>query len=170
MKARLLAGAVALSGVALLGVATPAAAQTYNENQTAGTSDSTVTPGQTFTADSGSGAFAEGEAPEVRVLGNGFNAECEASPADATGNVEATCTVPRDARPGRAEVRFGDEVSVPFTVVSGAAASPGRGQLPRTGADNVPELTAAGVALVLAGAGVVFAARRRRADMPAGVA
>lgn len=170
MKARLLAGAVALSGVALLGVATAAAAQTYNENQTAGTSDSTVTPGQTFTADSGSGAFEPGAEPEVRVLGNGFNAPCQASPADSTGNVEARCTVPEDARPGRAEVRFGDRVSVPFTVVAGAAASPGRGQLPRTGAESITELTAAGVALVIAGAGVVFVARRRRSDLPAGMA
>lgn len=64
-------------------------------------------------------------------------------------------------------------VVLPFTVVADAAAGATRGRsgaLPRTGADSLVELTAAGVVLVGAGAGMVVVARRRRGDSPAGVA
>ena len=176
MKLTRMAAAAALAATAVFGVAAPALGQSYDDNEPAGVSDSTVTPGQSFQADSGSGSYNPGESVEVRVLGANFDQVCQASAtADSTGNVEATCTVPSNARPGRARVLFtslvnGDEVTVPFTVVSGAAASPGRGQLPRTGADHVAELTAAGIGLVVFGAGLVAVARRRREQAPAGLA
>lgn len=176
MKLTRMAAAAALAATAVFGVAAPASAQSYDDNEPAGVSDSTATPGQTITADSGSGSFEPDEQVEVRVLGSNFDVVCEESAtADSTGNVEAECTVPSNAQPGRARVLFtslvnGDEVSVPFTVVSGAAASPGRGQLPRTGADHVTELTAAGIGLVLFGAGIVAVARRRREQIPTGIA
>lgn len=55
------------------------------------------------------------------------------------------------------------ELAVPVTVVTAAATAPLG--LPRTGADAVVPMAASGVALVLAGAGVVVVARRRRAEL-----
>jgi LPXTG-motif cell wall-anchored protein len=64
---------------------------------------------------------------------------------------------------------------VPFTVSGGSttATNSNSSTLPRTGADHIPELTAAGLGLVAVGGVVVIAARRRRnedAAPPAGLA
>lgn len=175
------AAAASLAGVAVLGLSAPAIAQNYPPAATtrAGITDSTVVPGQTVTANSGSGSFAPGSSVEVSVLG-----VSETRTADADGNVSVTFRVPDNTRPGRFSVVFSNgtnRVEVPFTVVAAAASGPGQGQqrqqpnrlgsLPRTGADQLVPLTITGVALVGIGAGIVVASRRRReTSMPSGLA
>lgn len=160
------AATFALAGVAVLGTGTAAVAQTtcYPSCE-AGVSDSTVTPGQTVTFNSGSGTFAPGTEVEVRVLSETFTRT-----ASANGNVSLTTTIPAGTRPGRFEAVFGDRIRVPFTVVAAASASPGRGQLPRTGSEDLVALALGGSALVAAGAGMVVVARRRRDLTPSSLA
>lgn len=156
------------AGLAVLGTGTAAIAQTADScypTCSAGVSDSTVTPGQEVTFNSGSGSFTAGESVEVRVLNQTFTRT-----ASANGNVSLTFTVPSGTRPGRFEAVFGDRVRVPFTVVAAAAASPGRGQLPRTGSEDLTALALGGSALVAAGAGMVVVARRRRELGPGSLA
>jgi hypothetical protein len=113
--------------------------------------------------------------------------------ANADGSVDFTLNAPSE--PGRYDVVFagaGRTVTVPFTVVAAAAAGPGNGQgadgngaggnggggngaranraLPFTGTDAIVPLTITGVTLVGVGGGIVVASRRRREDMPRGVA
>lgn len=170
------AAAASLAGVAVLGLGTPAIAQDYPPaNEPATISDSTVVPGQTVTANSGSGSFVAGSSVDVMVLGVSTTRT-----ADASGNVSVSFRVPENTRPGRFSVVFSNStnrVEVPFTVVAATAAGPGQGQrqggsgLPRTGADQIVPLTITGVALVGIGAGIVVASRRRReTSMPAGLA
>lgn len=163
------AATLALASVAVLGTGTAALAQTATDpcypTCSAGVSDSTVTPGQTVVFNSGAGSFQSGTSVEVRVLGDTFTRQ-----ATANGNVSLTYTVPTDTRPGRYEAVFGDRVRVPFTVVSAAAASPGRGQLPRTGSEDLVALALGGSALVAAGAGMIVVARRRRELTPGSLA
>ncbi|MBW3640751.1 MAG: LPXTG cell wall anchor domain-containing protein [Actinobacteria bacterium] len=172
------AAAASLAGVAVLGLGTPAFAQDYPPaDSPAAISDSTVVPGQTVTANSGSGSFVAGSSVDVMVLGVSTTRT-----ADASGNVSVTFRVPENTPPGDFSVVFSNDtnrVEVPFTVVAAAAAGPGQGQgqqqtgfgLPRTGADQIVPLTITGVALVGIGAGIVVASRRRReTSMPAGLA
>lgn len=157
------AAAAALAAVALVGVAAPAIAQS-GPQQTAGVTDSTATPGQTITFNSGSGSFTPGSSVQVAVLNSTFTRT-----AAQNGNVSLTFTVPRGTAPGQYEAVFGSrQVVVPFSVV--AAAGTSGSQLPRTGADSVAELTAAGIALVGVGAGMVLVARRRRELVPSSIA
>lgn len=90
---------------------------------------------------------------------------------NASGAAVVTFTVPTNLSNGRHHVVFlGEkngqpvEVRVPFTVRGSAVAAGTRGSLPRTGSDDLVALGIAGGSLVLVGAGVVFAARRRRED------
>ncbi|MBW3648184.1 MAG: LPXTG cell wall anchor domain-containing protein [Actinobacteria bacterium] len=170
------AAAASLAGVAVLGLGTPAFAQDYPPaDSPAAISDSTVVPGQTVTANSGSGSFVAGSSVDVMVLGVSTTRT-----ADASGNVSVTFRVPENTPPGDFSVVFSNDtnrVEVPFTVVAAAAAGPGQGQgqtgigLPLTGADQIVPLTITGVALVGIGAGIVVASRRRReTSMPAGLA
>lgn len=173
------AAAASLVGVAVLGMSAPAIAQDYppaSGSTPAAITDSTVVPGQTVTANSGSGSFVAGSSVEVRVLGVSTTRT-----ADASGNVSVSFKVPDNTRPGRFSVVFSNStnrVEVPFTVVAAAASGPGQGQqpnrlggLPRTGADQLVPLTITGVALVGIGAGIVVASRRRReTSMPSGLA
>jgi LPXTG-motif cell wall-anchored protein len=175
MTSRLTAAlaASALAGMALLGLAAPASAQTYDDNESAGVSDSTVTPGQPLTATSGDGSFTPGETVEYGVEST-YQRLGEVK-ADSDGAATATFEVPENLSAGRHDVVFtsvasGKQVRVPFTVVSSAAASPGRGQLPRTGSEELVALTVAGLGLVAAGAGMVVVARRRRSELPTGIA
>lgn len=173
--------AASLAAVALLGMSAPTAAQEapYPPAPTGDSSisDSTVVAGQAVTAVSGDGTFAAGGPVDVAVACLGLD---ETVTADADGSASFTFTPASGADPGRCEVVFsagGSTVTVPFTIVAAAAADPGRGQrsdagavLPLTGTDAVVPLTVAGVVLVGVGAGIVLSARRRREDLPAGLA
>lgn len=161
------AATLTFAGLAVFGTGTAALAQesTCYPTCEAGASDSTVTPGQAVTFNSGSGSFAPGSEVEVAVLNETFTRT-----AAVNGNVSLTYTVPESTPPGRYEVVFtgaGNTVRVPFSVVAAAAASPGRGQLPRTGSEDLVALGLAGGALVAAGASMVVVARRRR-ELPPG--
>ena len=175
MTARRLASAAAalsLAGAAMLGMSAPAVAQTapYPPAPTApaGISDETVVLGQTVTANSGTGSCPTDSNAQATVFGGPSPTRLAAD-----GNATTTFTVPDDARPGRNEVVFTcaqNRIVIPFTVVAAQAANPGRGQLPRTGSDQLVPLTIAGVALVGIGAGIVVASRRRRETLPGGLA
>lgn len=174
MTSRLAAtiAAAVLAGVSVLGMSAPALAQ-YSETTSPGISDSTVVPGQRVTVTSGAGAFTAGESVDVRVLSAGFEQRLGTMRAATDGSVTTTFTLDPSARPGRFEVRFAgvtNTVSVPFTVVGAAAAAPGRGQLPRTGSDDLVALAISGSAMVAAGAAVIVVARRRREMLPTSVA
>ncbi|HWG93539.1 MAG TPA: LPXTG cell wall anchor domain-containing protein [Mycobacteriales bacterium] len=153
------------------------------------TSDSTPARGQSITVTSGSGTFDPGSQGRFGVQST--YQELGGFTADTTGNAAVTFTVPSTLSDGQHNVVFRgvlngapNEVRVPITVSgsvagAGAGASNGRGnpgtaagRLPRTGADHVLELTAAGVGLVVVGGAVVVASRRRREDpvVPGGLA
>jgi LPXTG-motif cell wall-anchored protein len=97
--------------------------------------------------------------------------------ANSSGAAVATFTVPSNLANGRHNVVFKGvkngqptTVRVPFTVSgtagsAGAAGATRSSQLPRTGADSIAELTAAGITLVAVGGVIVVAARRRRDSM-----
>lgn len=95
--------------------------------------------------------------------------------ATSTGAFTFAFTVPKSAAPGQHHAIFASvkngvpvELSVPINVVAAADANTGvLGALPRTGSDAVVPMISTGVALVLAGGGVVLVARRRRAEMDA---
>lgn len=161
------AAAFAVAGLAVFGTGTAALAQESACYPTCepSVSDSSVTPGQAVTFNSGSGSFAPGSEVEVAVLSETFTRT-----AAVNGNVSLTYTVPSGTRPGRYEVVFGNTVRVPFTVVAAASASPGRGQLPRTGSDDLVALALGGGVLVAAGASMVVVARRRRELTPSSFA
>jgi LPXTG-motif cell wall-anchored protein len=176
------AAAASLAGAAVLGMGSPAIAQTGSElPQQAGASDSTPTPGQTVTITTGAGSFTPGSTVSFSLQGSSI---AGTAVANSLGSASFTFTVPANAAPGRYTVvasgtLAGTAKTAEFqiTVVAGAAASPGRGQgatgqsaLPRTGSDQMVPLAITGIALVGAGAGIVVASRRRREDMPAGIA
>ena len=204
MTSRKLASAVAaatLAGGAVLGMSTPASAQSYPPGTTQrGISDSTVEANQDVTANTGSGACNPGS--DVAVTIPGFEGT-EIVEADLTGNASIDFFVEEGAPLGNFEVVFTcllgadtNTVRVPFTIVAsstGGGTAPGSGgtggtgstgtggtgtggttgggsSLPRTGADQMVPLAITGIALVGAGAGIVVASRRRREDMPAGIA
>jgi len=198
MTSRKLASAVAaatLAGGAVLGMSTPASAQTYPPGTTQrGISDSTVKANQDVTANTGSGACNPGS--DVAVTIPGFEGT-EIVQADATGNATIDFFIEEGATPGNYEVVFTcvlgadtNTVRVPFTLVADSdgggdtdgSGTPGTGtggtggttgggsSLPRTGADQMVPLAITGIALVGAGAGIVVASRRRREDMPVAIA
>ena len=171
------AAAASLAGAAVLGMAAPAAAQTAScyPNCTAAINDRTLAPGQSAQVTSGNGTFNPGMSVAVTVPGTSISGTVT---ADAQGNATFNFTVPAGTRPGNFDVVFtaGTNVRrVSFTVVAAAAAqgqatSAGARSLPRTGADQMVPLAISGIALVGIGAGIVVASRRRREDMPAGIA
>jgi len=189
MTARVLATAAAaasLAGVAVLGMTGPALAQEYPPATGVTITDATPVPGQTVTVSTGAGAFDAGT--DVVVTVDAFDTR-KVVEAAANGSASTSFEVPAGARPGRVQVHFSGTLEgaatsevLSFTVVSAAAAGPGRGQgdrgrsapltgaqdaagsdaLPFTGADALVPLAITGVSLVGAGAGIVLVARRRR--------
>lgn len=182
--------ALSVASVAVVGLQAPALAQqgggrppgsncpnpagNYPPGQCrAGVSDNTVTPGQRVTFTSGSDACPPNSSVTVRVIST-----TDTTQSDSFGNSTYDFTVPQGTRPGRQELSFScvlssNVVRVPFTVVAAAAArsdSTRAGALPRTGADHVTELAAAGIGMVLIGAGTTLVARRRRNSLPGGLA
>ena len=183
MTSRTLASAVAaasLAGASVVGMAAPAFAQS-NTPVTRGVSDSSITAGETVTVNSGSGSFVPGSTVTVTIPGLGISGSVV---VDGLGNARFQFTVPAGTAPGNFSVNFAGApapVSVPFTVVASAAAGSGSGStgtgarasgasLPRTGADQMVPLAISGLALVGVGAGIVVASRRRREDLPGGIA
>lgn len=170
-----LSAAVAASLLAGAALAGPAVAQTpgYEGVSSAGASDDTVVMGQTFTLTTGDRECPPGGSADVAIRGNNFSDD-KITTTGPDGAATISYRVPDSARPGRASATFtcaSNTVVVPFTVVSSAAASPGRGQLPRTGGENLVPLAVAGAAMVAVGAVTVVAVRRRRDEsMPAGLA
>lgn len=92
--------------------------------------------------------------------------------ANAAGAVVVTFRLPALA-PGDHHVVFtslvdGDQVQVPFTMLTaaasraGTAVSPRVGKLPRAGSTELLLLAVGGTGLFVAGAGVLLSARRRR--------
>lgn len=191
MTSRKLASAVAaatLAGASVVGMAAPALAQS-NTPVTRGVSDSNINAGETITVNTGSGSFLPGQNISVSIPGLGITGGVR---SDGLGNASFTFQVPVGTAPGTFQVVFSgppasgvtNPVSVPFTVVARAAAagsgsgSTGAGtgarasgsSLPRTGADQMVPLAISGLALVGVGAGIVVASRRRREDLPGGIA
>jgi len=161
--------AVLLAGTAVLGASAPALAQVSGAGATAaGTSDDTAVLNQTLTITTGDNECPPAQPAAVVIEGRGFR-DTDSTTADSTGTATIQYTVPSEAQPGRASATFAcaaNTVVVPFTVVAAAAASPGRGQLPRTGSDNLVPLALGGAAMVAVGGAIVVAARRRREPMP----
>lgn len=187
MTTRKLASAVAaatLAGASVVGMAAPALAQSLTP-VTRGVSDSNITAGETVTVNTGSGSFVPGSTVTVTIPGLGISGSVV---VDGLGNARFQFTVPAGTRPGTFSVNFVGApapVSVPFTVVASAAAGSGSGStgsgagtgsraagssLPRTGADQMVPLAISGLALVGVGGGIVVASRRRREDLPGGIA
>jgi LPXTG-motif cell wall-anchored protein len=87
--------------------------------------------------------------------------------AGADGGFEATFTVPASAAAGEhtVEATGVDPAGQPLVLSANVRVigDGGGAGLPRTGSSSSAPLTAAGVGLVVLGAGAVFAARRRRA-------
>lgn len=173
------AAAFTLAGLAVLGTAGAAAAQTAEcyPSCPRSISDSTPVPGQTVTVTTAAGSFAAGEAVEYGV--ESTYQRLGTTTADATGAAGATFRIPTDLDAGRHDVVFtgtsGTVVRVGFRVVS--AADDGRddrdrdgdgvgGALPFTGSGDIVAISSTGAALVVAGVGLVVVARRRRADTP----
>lgn len=192
MTSRKLASAVAaasLAGASVVGMAAPALAQTGSTTPvTRGVSDSSITAGETITVNTGSGSFVPGSTVTVTIPGLGISGSVV---VDGLGNARFQFKVPAGTAPGNFSVNFAGApapVSVPFTVVASAAAGSGTGStgsgstgtgtaarasgtsLPRTGADQMVPLAISGLALVGIGAGIVVASRRRREDLPGGIA
>lgn len=177
MPVRKLASAVAaasLAGVAVLGVAAPAAAQEYPPAPAPAISDATVVAGQTVTVVAPPGTFTPDTTVTVTVPGLDISGTVDAA---ADGGAAFDFVVPADAQPGNYEVVFaadGQTVTVPFAVVEAAGAPAEQdtqgSALPRTGSDTVIPLTLAGVGLVAVGGGLVLSARRRRSAIPASLA
>lgn len=174
--------AASLTGLAVLGVQAPASAdvgdcptgQRYAPSvgcvfDDIDVSDRTLTAGETVT-----------------VTGNGFRAfsevtlSIESSPvvittllANSAGFVETTFTFPASVDPGNhlvvldgigengADLRLTEPILVVGSVGSGAFGDTGSGFLAQTGTD-VAVVALAGLGLVGAGGGVVYAGRRRR--------
>lgn len=171
-KTLLLAAAMIL--MAFPGIA---AAQGYGTANFLSVSDTTPVPGQTIVI---SGCCFEG------TVAVDFESEpqrlAETTPG-STGELSLSATIPADAALGThsitatGEALDGSEtlkLSAPITVVaasaSGGAAARGEastggasGNLPRTGAESTFPLVQLGVALVLAGGGLLLALRNRRA-------
>jgi len=161
--------------------ATPAFAQEAKYppaagSDVAGVTDATATAGQPITADTGTGFCPAGSAVTVAVTGTDITGQ---TTADADGRSEFTFDAP--SQPGAYEVVFtcadGSDVAVSFTVESPATGGAvpdtgngGGGALPRTGSDSIVPLTLTGLGLVGVGGGIIVAARRRRQDMPGGLA
>lgn len=105
------------------------------------------------------GSIAPGAAPAAAAPA----AAAPAAPAAGTapsaavsGTLDGALSVELSAPSGTAATtQSGGSAAEPTTVASGRA-------LPRTGSDSIVELTAAGIALVALGAGVVVVVRRRR--------
>lgn len=174
--------ALSLAGLAVLGTASTASAQTDEcyPNCPRTISDSTPRAGQTITVSTGQGSFAAGESVDYAIVrGESVNVLGTAI-ADANGDVTVTFVVPSDTPPGKASVLFSGEsgttVVIPFTVVAagggggggddddddGSGSTSRGGSLPRTGANDVVAITAVGASFLVAGAGLVLVARRRR--------
>ena len=190
MTSRKLASAVAatsLAGAAVLGMSAPAFAQYPVSPSPApaggngAPSDTTPVPGQTITITFPSGSFTAGSTVTVTIPALGISTTATANPQ---GGLTFSLTVPAGTRPGQATANFSGTLNgaavtrtSSFTVVAAAAANPGRGQgsagnsaLPRTGSDQLVPLPIAGLALVGVGGGIVVASRRRREDLPGGIA
>ncbi len=133
------AAAASLVGVAVLGMSAPAIAQDYPPaNSPATISDSTVLPGQTVTANSGSGSFVAGSSVDVQVLAytrRGFIPQrtpdvviSTTRTADASGNASITFELPENTRPGTFfSVVFSNStnrVEVPFDAVAAERTPP----------------------------------------------
>jgi len=159
-----------------LGFVSPASAQAPNPNSNyqgcqAFASDVTVPPGRTITI-SGSGANAGDTVTAAldQTIGTGT--------ADSNGNFSFPGTVPSTAAPGNRTltVTCGPNGGVAILNIditaSGAGggggpattAGPanGSGSLPRTGTGNVVPLVRMGIALIVVGALILAATRRRR--------
>jgi LPXTG-motif cell wall-anchored protein len=128
--------------------------------------------GAEMSVSSGNDAFDEGSTGEFGV--ESTYQRLGSFTANSSGAAVASFTVPSNLSNGRHNVVFKGvkngqptTVRVPFTVsgTAGAAAATRSSQLPRTGADSIAELTAAGITLVAVGGVVVVAARRRRDSM-----
>lgn len=164
----------------------PGNAPQYPPSQGAGVSDSNPQRGQQMSATSGCREFAPGQSVAFGVE-SAFQ-QLGSVIATVGGEASASFTVPTNLANGPHHVVFrgiglngaANEVRIPFTVSGGpatGAAAPGGGTvnvggvaLPRTGSDEVVPLTALGVGLVVAGAGLVVVARRRRRDAASAVA
>ena len=151
------------------------------QGQGPGISDDTPGRGQQVTATSGCRAFAPGQRVNFGV--ESTYQQLGTVTATQFGEAVATFTVPCNLENGRHSVVFtgpsaaGAEttVRVPFTVVDGvvvcgARGAPVRSGLPLTGSQELVGLGVAGGALVALGAGIVVVARRRREELPAGLA
>ena len=172
------AAALTLAGLAVLGTAGPAVAQSAEcyPSCPRSISDSTPVPGQTVTVTTAAGSFAPGEAVEYGV--ESTYRRLGATTADASGAAGATFRIPTDLSAGAHDVvvtgSSGDVVRVGFRVVAadrGGAEDRDDdgvgGALPFTGSDDLVAISSTGAALVAAGVGLVVVSRRRRADTPA---
>lgn len=190
--------ALALAGSVVVSTATlasaqenPGASKCNSANRTSGqtgtgpsVADQNAERGQRQAASSGCARFAPGRQVEVgvrstyQVLGT--------TTANQFGEATFAFTVPTNLANGPHEVVFTDTanrsnvVTAGFVVnggpFSGAATGQNRnnarvaGVLPRTGADSLVPLGIGGGVLVLAGAGIVVAARRRSNELPGSAA
>jgi hypothetical protein len=171
--ARVLAAVAAASVATLLSVSPAAAACSPGSTAyppsscaTPAISDSTVVPGQSVTATSGDGQFTPGNRVNVELHSTAV--PLGSVTASSAGAATITFTVPSTLSLGAHQVVFSGSlagvphtVSVPFTVVSAAAAAPAK-QLSFTGFE-VGAVSLLGLGLVGAGSASLLVGRRRKA-------
>jgi LPXTG-motif cell wall-anchored protein len=157
------------AGVALVALATPAAAQQYPPPVNSFTvSDTTPTPGQTITATAQT--FAAGASVTMTLTSDPV--VLATATADGSGVVSTSATIPADTTLGSHTLTAAGDapdgstlsLTVSLNVVpADGAGGGGTGNLPRTGDDSSIPLARIGLALAALG-GVILAvsAKRRR--------
>ena len=151
------------------------------EDQEPGLSNTTPVTGGTITAVSGNDEFDPGSTVEVGV--QSVYIRIVTTVANAAGAAASTFPLPASLPPGAHNVVFTGllegqptTVALPFTLAAAAspiAGVPGGGTstpiagsfLPRTGSVEAIPIAISGVALLLAGTGMVVVARRRRSEL-----
>ncbi len=150
---------LAVALLCLVGMATPAlAGEEYSDEDALVLSDTTVAPGEEFTATVGvcePGTEATFDIDGTEAGAGTANAEGQASAtltaptAEGTHTVTGTCIGPD-----------GETVVLSSTLTVGAAGGP----LPATGSDSSAPLARIGFAVLVVGGLLVLVANRRRAD------
>lgn len=159
----LIIGAVVLLGLIFTGGAALAQAA-YPPGASAQCDASTVAPGETITCQAG--GFEAGSEVVVEVLGNGFSRTITVT-ADAEGVAEVSVQIPAEANDGRATITFeGRDASGNFIRVAAASftvqeEAAGEEPIPATGA-NVSNGTILALGVIVLGGALVYGARRRR--------
>lgn len=164
MRRGMIITTVVLLGLVFTGGAALAQAA-YPPGASAECDTSQVAPGGTITCRAG--GFAAGTEVIVEVLGNGFSRTVTVT-ADGEGVAEVTVQIPPEANDGRTTITFeGRDAEGNFLRVAAASftvqetTARGEGPIPATGA-NVSNGAILALGVIVLGGALVYGARRRR--------